>query len=388
MTPMLSTDEAVQGSATAGDPFGDSVLKAGRIPNLDGLRAASIFLVLFHHCPNLDWLGTLHANGRYGVALFFVISGFLITTLFLREQRRFGRVDMWRFYGRRCLRLFPLYYAVLGVYAVLVLGLGFFTQANQSLFVEKLPAYLLYYSNLVPRATEGPFFFAWSLAVEEQFYLVSGLMVVLFSKRSIVWLFVAALAVKMIAFQTPSAAVENELLWKIGFSYREPILWGVLLAYFVSTRAGFQFFHQTFCRTWVTLALAAYCLGHMTLLLEPNHSAWSAQIWYVVATLLVGSCALSRPFRLMESRPIVHFGVISYGMYLMHMLVINALSKFTADPILIFLLAILGTTALASLSYHFFEKPILRLKDRLQPNSASNRAKLAAIPAAGSQASS
>ncbi len=128
------------------DSFDHSALAGGRIPNLDGLRAASILLVLFHHCPSMNWLDTLHANGRYGVALFFVISGFLITTLFLREKRRFGRVDLWRSYGRRCLRLFPLYYVVLGARSCSFWDSAFSLRPTRRYFIEKLSAYLFYYS--------------------------------------------------------------------------------------------------------------------------------------------------------------------------------------------------------------------------------------------------
>src|SRR4051812_35722070 len=80
---------------------------------LDGLRAVSIFLVLLHHVPRSDGglLGILEENGRYGVGVFFAISGFLICSLFLREETRTGRIHLWKFYGRRAVRLLPLYYA-------------------------------------------------------------------------------------------------------------------------------------------------------------------------------------------------------------------------------------------------------------------------------------
>ena len=114
---------------------------------LDGLRALSILLVLLHHAPGLprkDFFWTLQENGRYGVGFFFVVSGFLICTLFLREESRYGSVDLRKFYGRRVLRLMPLYYAVLLVQALLVFGLHQYTPENQQLFREKLPSYLFY----------------------------------------------------------------------------------------------------------------------------------------------------------------------------------------------------------------------------------------------------
>src|SRR5262245_61475162 len=135
---------------------------------LDGLRGVSILLVLLHHSllfPGYPLLQTLQENGRYGVAFFFAISGFLICTLFLHEESKTGRIDLWKFYGRRVLRLLPLYYAVLLLQMILVYGLHQYSPENQQLFGDKLCSYIFYYSNWLPTSTQGPFFCAWSLAV-------------------------------------------------------------------------------------------------------------------------------------------------------------------------------------------------------------------------------
>src|SRR6185436_18510845 len=82
--------------------------------SLDGLRALAILLVLLHHTPRLAPAGpivTLQENGRYGVGFFFVISGFLICMLLLREENQTGKIHLGKFYARRALRLLPLYYA-------------------------------------------------------------------------------------------------------------------------------------------------------------------------------------------------------------------------------------------------------------------------------------
>src|SRR5215471_11939179 len=128
---------------------------------LDGLRAVSILLVLLHHSaagvsPG-NAFATLVENGRYGVGCFFLISGFLICTLFLREETKTGRIHLWKFYGRRVLRLLPLYYAVLFVQIIFVFVLHQYSPENRELFREKLPSYLFYYSNWLPTATQGPF---------------------------------------------------------------------------------------------------------------------------------------------------------------------------------------------------------------------------------------
>jgi len=100
---------------------------------LDGLRAVSILMVLLHHVPRFQQglVHNLQDNGRYGVAFFFVISGFLICTLFLREEQKTGRIDLWKFYGRRALRLLPLYYSALLLQAVFVFSFKQYASENQ-----------------------------------------------------------------------------------------------------------------------------------------------------------------------------------------------------------------------------------------------------------------
>src|SRR4051812_23090315 len=209
---------------------------------LDGLRAVAILGVLAHHVP--DFSSTLAAmlqeNGRFGVSLFFVISGFLICTLFLREKSAMGRVNLPGFYGRRAVRLLPLYYAVLASEALLVFALHQYNPENQLLFRAKLPAYLLYFSNWLPTATHGPFFVAWSLAVEEQFYLVFGFLFCFVHRKTLVAGLGMLLALKFAVYQRFGSVDANSTLFRILFSYQEPILWGVLLAFLLHQRRSYR----------------------------------------------------------------------------------------------------------------------------------------------------
>src|SRR4051812_13441937 len=105
-----------------------------QIPSLDGLRGVSILFVLFSHAVGTRFFLTQAQDGPFlylgemGVRVFFVLSGFLITTLLLREAKRTGRIDVGRFYFRRVMRIFPAYYTFLGVLALVdalgVIGLG------------------------------------------------------------------------------------------------------------------------------------------------------------------------------------------------------------------------------------------------------------------------
>ena len=157
---------------TVNDPFA-SFMSVRNFSALDGLRAVSVLAVIWSHASGVHDLALLN-QGRRGVDFFFAISGFLITTLLLREHSRSGGISLRDFYFRRTLRIFPLYYAVLCLYCVL----AFLTLSGKpkgAEFWNNLPAFLTYTSNWFVSADHAgdgvTFYFAWSLATEEQFYL-------------------------------------------------------------------------------------------------------------------------------------------------------------------------------------------------------------------------
>src|SRR5260370_33896587 len=150
-------------------------LRGKYFPSLDGLRCFSIIAVIWYRTVPLGRHGLL-AKSYLGVELFFTVSGFLITTLLLRELRENGRISLPNFYARRTLRIFPLYYTVLALYVLMVWRLEPNSPAGQQFF-RNLPAFLTYTYNWIhTEDLHGPnriiFFFAWSLATEEQFYLL------------------------------------------------------------------------------------------------------------------------------------------------------------------------------------------------------------------------
>ena len=136
--------------------------------SLDGLRCLSVLAVIWHHTAAIAFTHPLLVHGTAnGVTLFVAISGFLITTLLLRERERTGGLDLKRFDIRRTLRIFPLYYTVLAVYVVLVLVVET-NPVRRSDFFGNLPYYATYTSNFaVSLSASGTiFYFAWSLATE------------------------------------------------------------------------------------------------------------------------------------------------------------------------------------------------------------------------------
>lgn len=343
---------------------------------LDGLRAISILMVLLHHTNRFAESGplaTLQENGRYGVGFFFVISGFLICTLFLREEAKTGGIDLWKFYGRRTLRLLPLYYAVLLLQTILVFVLHQYSPENQQLFRDKLPSYLFYFSNWLPTSTQGPFFCAWSLAVEEQFYLAFGLLLFFVNRRVVIAVVAAMFLLKVFVYQMYGAVDANSALWRIVFSYREPILLGVLAAFALNRPGWFGFFRRWFSSpvvlTIVGVASAAWlCIHQMQ-----HESFWDAQLLYAAMTALVIGLVIRVKTPVLCSRFLTHVGKISYGIYLLHMFVISTVRKLPGgdSPVIGFLLTTVTVIILASVVYKFFERPIIEFyKDRLSPLNA------------------
>ena len=156
---------------SAAPDAGPAWLAGGRIPSLDGLHALAILLVIFAHSnfPGDHLLPLRMLRGRsgfLGVQIFFVLSGFLITTLMLREVRRTGRLHLGHFYLRRALRIVPVYVSYLALVGVL----QFFRADHLSGFHWLARA--TYTVNFLPGSMPGPISHFWSLCVEEHFYLL------------------------------------------------------------------------------------------------------------------------------------------------------------------------------------------------------------------------
>ncbi len=169
--------------------------------------ALSILGVIWVHTwfgtPQFDWLQkipVLH-KGEFGVEVFFAISGFLITTLLLRERDRYHSISLKAFYIRRSLRIWPLYYAVLGLYVLLVI----FTEHDpdrKRVFFVCLPSYLTYTYTWFGVWGRGPgaiFNFGWSLSTEEQFYVFWPFIVKFFRRP---WAVIAMIAVIVVRVTT------------------------------------------------------------------------------------------------------------------------------------------------------------------------------------------
>ncbi len=335
--------------------------------SLDGLRCLSILAVIWHHGPG-DSLQGLGGRGYMGVPLFFAISGFLITTLLLREHQRNGAISLPRFYLRRSLRIFPLYFAVLGVYCVLVLTFARGTDTAHK-FYANLPYFLTYTSNWFV-GTQGTFAFAWSLAAEEQFYSTWPPVLRYLRPARAVWLLAALLAAtvawNILAWRGASADNFALVILK---NVPMSICWGCVAAFALHNRKSFALLWKIVGQRWasaVLLCLIVAILGVFQHSDVPVHFLFAA---------LVASCVIREDNILaiaLRQRWVVHIGMISYGMYLMHGLVYDALTKignhfsdsWRPHSLSGFFPALALTVGVATLSFRYYETQFLRMKSR------------------------
>jgi peptidoglycan/LPS O-acetylase OafA/YrhL len=325
-------------------------------PELDGLRGIAILIVLGAHT---GVPGFADGGGGAGVTLFFVLSGYLITSLLLAEKARTGRVDLRAFYIRRALRLFPALAAVLVVVAILAVA-GLMPQAaREGVDYRVVVLGVIFYAvNWVAVAGQsiGMLGHAWSLAVEEQFYILWPTLLLFglrFGRTRLV------LVILLLAFlDTP-----YRLLLDLngGFmhvfvgtdSRGDALLLGCVLA-LLETR-------------WHVAVGWAGLLGlALVAALWPGDPGLGLQIMFIPAAAIVSTLAVAGCPTILAWRPLAFVGKISYGLYLWHGLVIWwSLPWPVAVPLSI---------AIACVSYFALERRFLRLMDlfgRARPGPAT-----------------
>ena len=348
-----------------------------RIPSLDGLRAISIAIVLAAHAAETQNLRfepyshALYGFGAFGVKVFFVISGFLITTLLLNEERKRGRISLGMFYFRRTFRIWPVAYTYILVVALMcAFGLA------------QIPKHNLIYALTFTMNHEqnGAWITGhlWSLAVEEQFYLVWPLVFLLTSYRgrviACVSIVVAAPLLRIgTLLYAPRVfdAMQSSLLY-LG----DAIAIGCLLALFAgrlskSERAK-RFFESRFFFLVPIMAVAMYAtlqsslwpkfhfaLGNTISLLCVAAVTWRVISWQ------------DRVTRILNSRVFVFVGVLSYSLYVWQQIFLDEsgrfwINRFPQNLVLAFLAAMF--------SYYIVETPFLRLRERISSRLRARRA--------------
>jgi peptidoglycan/LPS O-acetylase OafA/YrhL len=345
-----------------------------RIAELDGLRGLSAILIVLYH------LFTQLRIARGALDVFFVLSGYLITSIVI--QYTFSWRFLGSFYIRRGLRIWPIYYL-----AVLVLALA-------GLADQKVLPYYLTYTQESPRywggvmPLWGPMEHTWSLALEEQFYLIWPLLVLWAGRRRMRYLALAIAA---------SAIVMRHLgiHWWLLLARCDGFALGGFLAIIMADKDADRARHRV--RNWVIAFAIAAALQAVLLnanggvhdRFEPIAVAARATLTTLGAFILVALvvCHAGHPrLAILRLRPLVYLGTISYGVYLYHYPIIKLsglLTTYVGDlpRAAIIIVDCLLTLLIAVASWHLIEQPILRLKDRIP-----YRRDPAALPYQGSPA--
>ncbi|MBN1506434.1 MAG: acyltransferase [Sedimentisphaerales bacterium] len=347
---------------------GTAGLSRWHLPSLDGLRAVSISLVLLAHLAGtrsfplterlFDYTGDI---GNLGVRVFFVISGFLITSLLLREWELNDRVSLRNFYIRRLLRIFPASYCF--TTCLLVAGwLGWIALKPWDIVAA--------YSYTANHHYDHSWYMGhlWSLAVEEQFYLLWPFALVLLGRRRGLWLAASMLIVApLVRFGMHEFLHAAHGIGRIFPSIADALATGCVLAgtrHWLDQRVRWR----TFCRSKLFLAVpcgvmavCACCAGH------PRVMDYAGQTLMNVG---IAACIYrwvtfpdDRFGRVLNSRAFVCVGVLSYSLYLWQQPFLN---RTGSSIVTSFPLNLLMVVLCATASYFLIERPFLRLRKRFQ----------------------
>lgn len=332
-----------------------------RIPQLDSIRGLAVLVVLLHNTDKNLYTGAIARNGWMGVDLFFVLSGFLITGILLDTKED---ADYFRnFYARRCLRIWPLYYSALLFMFVLIPMLRP-SEASRIFQPRAMPwwSYFIFLQNfLVPTITRatGLLGVTWSLAIEEQFYLVWPIVIRFCNKSQLRNLAIIVICLSpMLRFYLVR---QHFNVYPNTFCRLDGLMAGALLA--------ILFRSKTFSPARYTLvAWVGLIMALPAALFTSQRVPWAVYSFTALASVCLVYLALWSKQKWLQTilgnRFLIYTGTISYGIYLLEKVAPDAAQSLHLDkhPAVFLPLTAVATYLLATLSWNFLEKPCLRLK--------------------------
>lgn len=382
------------------------MLTLPHIRALDGARGIAVGLVLAYHFGVPGFPG-----GFLGVDLFFVLSGFLITTLLVTEARATGRIDFVQFWYRRARRLLPALFLLLGVIAIWALSID---PVEKGILRWDLLASIGYVVNWRFILT-GQSYFAdfvgaspvrhlWSLAIEEQFYvawpiIVAAATIVVarwqgLGSRAVLTVLVVSLVGSIVLMAVTFDAADPSTAYYSTFARAHELLIGAIAALVAASDHPIRTFVARHASALAVVGLAAV-IG-CALLVGDTASIYylgGSAVFSVAAAILVMSLVVGREARgpvhwFLGLGPLVWLGAISYGVYLWHWPLVVWLTPQTIglDGLALLLLRLGGTLAIASTSFYVLERPIRRGqlgRIRLRPSIAFAAAGVCALFLAG-----
>jgi len=326
-------------------------------------------------------------SSALGVVFFFVLSGFLITYLLLKEKESNNSIAIGKFYLRRALRIWPLYYLIFILGFFVLPYFDFFAVPGQDIFFQQnFWGNLLLYAFFMPNLAFAIYTTAvpnigqsWSIGVEEQFYLLWPLLIresknVL---KSILWIAGTIIALKgLILISAPFVKLEALVVLKkfLAMSKLECMALGGLGAYFLFNKKDqlLRIIYRPLSQILSVIMIPILIYFIPTALEDILHLLFSISFLVVILNVAGNEKSLFK----FENRVLQYLGRISYGFYMFHVMcivfTIHTLDKYigldnditTPQHILLYGISFLLTVAVSSLSYHIFEKSFIRLKDK------------------------
>ena len=332
--------------------------------------------------PHPSWVAQLVPKGGFlGVDVFFVLSGFLITSILLREQSTTGRVRFGAFYRRRALRLLPALFAFLAVHVIYASIIHVQAAVERSSIIAAMFYYynwkLVYSFPVVrPELTH-----LWSLSIEEQFYFVWPVaLIFLLGLRRRLSTLVVALSVSILALAVWRMLLARHMSPALVYfrtdAQADALLVGALTAHlWVRGKVPWKRFLAP--AAWVALAFMTVCIFR----LEGDHQfLYNGGFTLIAVAVAIMLLAILEtpwlPARALNTRPLRAIGRVSYGLYLWHVLAFSIVVDHTRTaPVAVrILLALAITAAVTAASWYLVERPFLRLKDRLDARDRTRAA--------------
>ena len=343
----------------------------GYRPELDGIRAIAVLVVIYFHCAAFFPGAFRLPGGLMGVDVFFVLSGYLITTLLVREARRDGDISLRHFYLRRALRLLPA--LVLAIVVASLVAWQLDGNPGDRSILEASIISLTFLSNWFEASAHlGLLRHTWSLGIEEQFYLVWPFVLMLIvrrggsRRRTEVVLLACAVGAVVLRFSL-LALGHTALGWRGTLSRADGVLLGSALAVALTKRGWFL--RRVLERYWlgaaalVLLASAFYTCGRGV-----SANGCTAPTASLATAMLIGHLAV-RPDGVIASAlgvpPLAAIGRISYGLYLFHLPIVALIAHSEIEGPRAGLAVFALTVVVATLSFKLVERPFMDLYRRL-----------------------
>jgi peptidoglycan/LPS O-acetylase OafA/YrhL len=366
-------------------------------PNLDGLRTIAFLMVFIQHAilPSFNHLsvkGTFWetilmfiGNGANGVSIFFVLSGFLITYLILSEKELTGKLNVPYFYIRRTLRIWPLYYAVI-IFAFIVYPYAKHLVGMETNLGSRPWYYFVFLSNFDVINIEKHFNgsdamsgnITWSVAIEEQFYLLWPLLFYILPKRLYQWIFMSVIALALVFRYYYINDVA--FLYFHSLSVCADLALGGLCAYYALYSAGFRKFFENTPRYLVVLFYVAgicWIAYGISTFRFPN----AAVVTRLISTLFFAFIILEQNYskhsfyKFSKSRVLTFWGKYTYGLYLLHpiaLTIVDVTCRWLGIPyeatflssLLAGFISLAISLLMSYISYEYFESWFLKLKKK------------------------